>query len=109
MKRFLKYSWVLYVHVAIMVLAYQLAPLFGFGVSEKYYFKLTAAAWCIPPLFLLWCFRHTKARKTLIIFSIFAANNLIDELFFNPTVFGWNEWAAVILTTITLIRRNDAI
>jgi hypothetical protein len=101
MVRFLKYRWVLLLHVIIMVVASLLYPYLDkahYGV----YFKLVAFAWCIPPYYLLFCFYNTKALDILIVFSFFASNNLLDELFFDPTKLQVNEIIFAVVTIITV-------
>jgi len=101
MNKFLKYQWILLVHIGIMILAMLIYPLLD-EVTYHYYFQLVALAWCIPPFFLLWCFKETSAKNILIIFSSFALNNLFDELFFDPEHLGWNEIAFGLITILTI-------
>lgn len=101
MDKLLKYGWVFYIHIALMMVAYFIAH---FLTDDTYYifFRIIAVAWCIPPIFLLWCFYDTKLWRVLALFSCLTLNNVIDEFLFDPTKFGWNEivFAAFIIVLI---------
>lgn len=77
-----KYRWVIYLHIAIMILAYNWGTM---------YFKLVALAWVLPPLFLFICLHKTKLRFALYLWCAYATNNVIDEFVFNPTKLEVNE------------------
>ena len=98
MEKLEKYSWLILVHVAIMVLAMML---YSYIRIDKLYFCLVAFAWCIIPFYLLYCFYNTpRAKYYLIIWSAFALNNLFDELLFEPEKLSWNE---LLIANITLL------
>lgn len=102
MDRFIKYKWVLLLHVFCMVVASLLYPYLT-EPTYHYYFQTVAFAWCIPPYFLLFCFHNTKALDILIVFSFFASNNFLDEMFFDPTKIQANEIIFALITIITVL------
>jgi hypothetical protein len=81
----------------IVILAYQ--------QPENYYFSTRMALYnlmmCLLTTYYSWADR--VSRIIMISLSALCANNLYDELFGNPLVFGWNEFFFGVLIFINLI------
>lgn len=92
--------------IIILVLGYNIWPFVWHG----FFYQASAISWVL--LFLL----IKKGINGDIWFKVianicfwFAVNNLIDELFFDPKVFSWNEYGfaiIIIITNIRIIKRN---
>lgn len=75
----------------------------------KTYYVMQAAAWFIIYAGLT-SLLNGKKRIIADALALFALNNLIDDLFFNPTVLSYNELAfflLILLSTIYRIRRKS--
>lgn len=103
MVRFLKYSWVLWIHIFLMTAAFLDYLYIPKEYVDSFFYSVVAIAWCIPPIFLLYCFHDTKAVDVLLVFSFFALNNLIDQLFFSTQKIGANEIVFAIITITAIL------
>lgn len=104
MGKFVKYRWVIGLHLALMLSAYLITPV----LTEDTYcwhYRLVALAWLILPVYLTVCFWRTKAQSILLVFSLFALNNLVDELFFDPYRFSTNEFIFLIVVVLIPLRK----
>ena len=94
----------------ILIIAFLLANTLGRFLGDKYYFIFEAISIVIAAIF----FVNNSKRTTKIVAQfalILTSCNLIDELFFNPCIYGWNEWvvlvAAVIRACMQYMKQND--
>lgn len=103
MEKFIKYSWVLWIHIFLMVVGFLDYLFLDEQYVDGFFWTVVSIAWCIPPIFLLYCFSHTKTVDVLLVFSFFALNNLIDQLFFSTREVGINEIVFAIITITAIL------
>lgn len=73
-------------------------------LGEAYYFNGMAIGWLLMPLTIYLYVEERLFKSAALFIMSLAISNLIDELFFDPTKFAWNEYAgAVISLVVTFI------
>ena len=86
-----------------VTLAYTLSPIISLGL----FFDLVALSFSS---IWLYTYLSSKGKWSIVFFIIFltSLNNFIDELFFNPAEYDWNEYTAfslIVLITILNLKR----
>lgn len=102
MDKFIRHRWVIGLHILLMCAAYLITPFLD-DDTYKYHYQIVALAWFVLPAFLLYCFYQTKAQMILILFTLLSLNNLVDEVFFDPQEFSWNELVFVLAGPLIII------
>lgn len=83
----------------LLIILFIAANTLGRSIGDKYYFLCEAISIVLAALYMC----NNSKGTTLIIAQwalILTVNNLLDELFFNPCVYGWNEGVILILATV---------
>lgn len=96
--RFVKYlPRFIYLHIGLMILASTGNIWFG----ADFYFRVVALAWCVLPISILWLIREeSRLYPPVLLWSLFAFNNLLDELIFNPNKIQINEYVFALTVII---------
>lgn len=82
----------------IIIILFIAVNTLGRQLPDKGYFLFDAISLVLATIFFC---NNTKRTNNIIAqwALVLAVNNLLDELFFDPCVFGWNEIVILILAT----------
>lgn len=77
------------------------------GVNDQAYFKGDAIAWAIIAFYILRKLRHQSEFDIIELelakgLALLIVSNYLDEQIFDPTRFGWNEVALLVIIVLRI-------
>lgn len=98
-----KHNWLIGVAIVVSIMATNLCHLYrGFEFMDMFR-KTYYLGWALSILLLaVYVFLNDKGSYITKLFLIYAAYNLTDELFFDPTAINVNEFAFAAIAAVVL-------
>lgn len=93
----------IWLHIILMVLAYQLYRYLSVDTYFVFY-TITSFAWFILAVGLLKLVYNTSIRCAGIALLGLTLNNFLDEVFFDPLRPGWNEYILAFFILLWIAR-----
>jgi hypothetical protein len=103
----------LWIAVTLLVAAYSFADFIpnyeAFGIERKFYY-ISRSLFVV--LLCLCIYRENKSRMVAYLLLVWSINDLLDELFFNPLIYQWNEYvfaaASILYWIMVKSKKNES-